>query len=90
MRYRLLVVACGLLLSAIVLTAQVQPPRPVARGGADAVRGIRRRHVQVPAGAAVMAVRAGRLFDSKTGTMLTKQVVIISGERITDVGPRRK
>jgi imidazolonepropionase-like amidohydrolase len=34
-----------------------------------------------------MAVRAGRLFDSKTGQMLTRQVVLLEGERITDVGP---
>jgi imidazolonepropionase-like amidohydrolase len=34
-----------------------------------------------------MAVRAGRLFDSKSGQMLTKQIVILSGERITEVGP---
>jgi len=34
----------------------------------------------------VIAIRAGRLFDSKTGQMLTKQVVILSGERITEVG----
>jgi len=33
------------------------------------------------------AVRAGRLFDSKSGKMLTKQVVLIMGDRITDVGP---
>ena len=32
-------------------------------------------------------MRAGRLFDSKNGQMLTKQVVLISGERITEVGP---
>jgi imidazolonepropionase-like amidohydrolase len=35
----------------------------------------------------VLAVRAGRLFDSKTGQMLTKQVVLLLGERITYVGP---
>lgn len=35
----------------------------------------------------VVAVRAGRLFDSKSGRMLTKQVVLLQGERITDVGP---
>src|SRR5215510_683702 len=35
----------------------------------------------------VVAVHAGRLFDSKTGQMLTKQVVLIRGDRITDVGP---
>ena len=34
-----------------------------------------------------MAIRAGRLFDTNTGQMLTKQVVLLLGERITDVGP---
>ncbi|HYR41419.1 MAG TPA: hypothetical protein VER98_00215, partial [Terriglobia bacterium] len=36
----------------------------------------------------VVAVRAGRLFDSKNGQMLTNQVVLLLGERITDVGPQ--
>jgi imidazolonepropionase-like amidohydrolase len=35
----------------------------------------------------VVAVRAGRLFDSKSGQVMTRQVVLIQGERITDVGP---
>jgi imidazolonepropionase-like amidohydrolase len=35
----------------------------------------------------VVAIRAGRLFDSRSGTMLTNQVVLIKGDRITDVGP---
>jgi imidazolonepropionase-like amidohydrolase len=34
----------------------------------------------------VVAVRAGHLFNSKSGQMLTNQVVLIEGERITDVG----
>jgi imidazolonepropionase-like amidohydrolase len=34
-----------------------------------------------------VAVRAGHMFDSKTGQMLSKQVVLIQGERITEVGP---
>jgi imidazolonepropionase-like amidohydrolase len=42
---------------------------------------------QCPPDATVTAVRAGRLFDSQTGRMLTNQVVIINGERITAVGP---
>jgi imidazolonepropionase-like amidohydrolase len=33
----------------------------------------------------VVAIRAGRLFDSRTGTMLNNQVVLIRGDRITDV-----
>src|SRR5579862_8529212 len=34
-----------------------------------------------------VAIRAGRLFDPRTGTNLANQVIIIQGERITDVGP---
>jgi len=33
-----------------------------------------------------IAIRAGRLFDSRTGMMLTSQVVLIRGDRITEVG----
>jgi imidazolonepropionase-like amidohydrolase len=36
------------------------------------------------------AIRAGRLFDSKTGQMLSKQVVIVMNDRITDVGPESR
>src|SRR6266567_4176899 len=34
-----------------------------------------------------VALRAGRLFDPKSGTNLTNQVILIKGDRITDVGP---
>src|SRR5580765_7611197 len=40
-----------------------------------------------PAGPQAIAVRAGHLFDSKTGTLLSNQVVLIQGDRITAVGP---
>ncbi len=33
------------------------------------------------------AVRAGKLFDPKSGEMLSNQVVLIQGEKITQVGP---
>jgi imidazolonepropionase-like amidohydrolase len=33
------------------------------------------------------AIRAGKLFDPKSGRMLVDQVVLIRGELITDVGP---
>lgn len=42
---------------------------------------------QAAQNAATIAIRAGRLFDPKSGTNLTNQVVIISGDRIADVGP---
>lgn len=34
----------------------------------------------------VVVVRAGRLFDPHSGTMLTNQVIVIRGDRIVDVG----
>src|SRR5262249_17477399 len=37
-----------------------------------------------------IVIRAARLFDSKTGQMLAKQMVLIHGERIVDVGPAGK
>jgi imidazolonepropionase-like amidohydrolase len=40
-----------------------------------------------PPAPTIVAIRAGRMFDSVSGKMLTKQVVIIQGQRITDVGP---
>src|SRR6266851_4746760 len=42
---------------------------------------------QTPATGQVVAVRAGRLFDPKSGTNLANQVVLIRGDKITDVGP---
>src|SRR5262249_32106325 len=35
----------------------------------------------------VVAVRAGKLFDPKSGSLLVNQVVVITGDRITDAGP---
>jgi imidazolonepropionase-like amidohydrolase len=40
-----------------------------------------------PPAPTTVAIRAGRMFDSLTGKMLTKQVVLIQGQRITAVGP---
>ena len=37
--------------------------------------------------AAGWAIRAGRLFDPKSGTNLANQVILIKGDKITDVGP---
>jgi imidazolonepropionase-like amidohydrolase len=38
-----------------------------------------------PAG--VVAIRAGQLFDSKSGQMAGRQVILLKDERITDLGP---
>ena len=34
-----------------------------------------------------VAIRAGRMFDPRTGSNLANQVIVIQGDRITDVGP---
>src|SRR5438045_2018433 len=43
---------------------------------------------ECPPAPELVAIRAGRLFDSRNGQMLTNQVVLLMGERITDVGPQ--
>jgi len=35
----------------------------------------------------VVAIRAGRMFDAKAGTMRNNQIILIKGDRIADVGP---
>lgn len=35
----------------------------------------------------VVAIRAGRLFDSRSGAMLANQIILVRGDRIADVGP---
>jgi imidazolonepropionase-like amidohydrolase len=34
----------------------------------------------------VVAIRAGRLFDARSGAMQTDQIVLVTGDRISDVG----
>jgi imidazolonepropionase-like amidohydrolase len=34
-----------------------------------------------------VAIRAGKLFDPRTGTNLANQIILIQGDRIADVGP---
>ena len=37
-----------------------------------------------------VAIRAGRLFDTKSAKLLNNQVVLIHGDRITEVGPAER
>src|SRR5215471_10042713 len=43
------------------------------------------RKFLTPAGQ-VVAIRAGKLFDAKSGNLLNNQVVLVRGDRIADVG----
>src|SRR6266850_7912560 len=87
MRCKSLLAAFGILLIATTLSAQVQPPPAPWRGaGPTPCVGSDGGIIQCPPAPRVIAVRAGRLFDSKTGRMLARQVVLLQGERITEVG----
>ena len=71
-------------LLAISIAAPAQSRRPEA-GPFDA------SHIQIqapPAGG--IAIRAGRLFDPKSGTNLTNQIIVIQGERFAEVGPANR
>ena len=78
----------GILIGAAALWAQPQPPPAPWRGaGPTPCVGADGGIYKCPPVPRSYAVRAGHLFDSKTGQMLTKQVVLIAGDRITEVGP---
>ena len=83
----------GVVLFSALLSAQA-PATPPRQPAPEPWRGAGARPCVNPEGGAlqcppaprVVAVRAGRLFDSVSGQMLSKQVVLLLGERITDVG----
>ncbi len=89
MRHRSALTIFGTLITTAALAAQaVQPPPAPWRGaGPTPCVGSDGGILQCDPPARTVVVRAGRLFDSKAGRMLTKQAVIIQGEKITDVGP---
>ena len=76
------------LLMVVAAGAQVQPPPAPWRGAGPApCVGSDGGIYKCPPATQTIALRAGRLFDSKSGTMLTKQVILLTGEKVTDVGP---
>jgi imidazolonepropionase-like amidohydrolase len=80
--------ALAIVVGTVGLRAQGQPMTTPWRGaGATPCVGSDGGVYQCAPAAPSLAVRAGRLFNSTTGQMLTKQVVLITGERITEVGP---
>jgi imidazolonepropionase-like amidohydrolase len=86
-RTSVLTMGLAISLSAISAQSQVQQPARWRGAGPTPCIGADGGVFQCPPAARVIAIRAGRLFDSNTGQMLAKQVVVISGDRITDVGP---
>jgi hypothetical protein len=81
--------AFGIFITAITLWGQgpATPPAPWRGAGATPCVGADGGVYQCPLAPRTIAVRAGRLFDSKTGQMLTRQVVVlksISGKRLLE------
>ena len=88
MKHKLVTAATFGMLFNVALWAQPKPLTTPWRGaGVTPCVGSDGGILQCPPAPRVVAVRAGRLFDSNTGQMLTKQVVVLLGDRITDVGP---
>ena len=81
----------AILLTTFGLWGQVQPPSAQWRGaGPTPCVGSDGGVYKCPPAPRMIALRAGRLFDSNTGRVLIKQVVIISDQRITDVGDENR
>jgi imidazolonepropionase-like amidohydrolase len=87
MSYAKVVTVFACLLHASALHAQVQPPPAPWRGaGPTPCVGSDRGIFQCPGPLGTVAIRAGRLFDSKAGRLVVDQVIVIQGERIVAVG----
>ena len=89
-------VLAGLLVPTLVYAQAPVPPAepapPVRPGpwrnaGNVPCRGPWGHIYECPPAPTTVAIRAGRLFDSLTGRMLTKQVILVQGQKIADVGP---
>jgi imidazolonepropionase-like amidohydrolase len=76
----------GVVTATLWAQAPTTPAAPWRGAGPPACIGPDGGSYQCPPPARTIALRAGRLFDSRTGQMLTKQIVVLHGERITDVG----
>jgi hypothetical protein len=94
MRVRQALVASAAIFGAIAggisQGAEIGPGLPWRGAGAQPCFGIDGGTLKCPEAARTIAVRAGKLFDSNAGKMLTNQVVLINGERIPKSVPRRR
>jgi imidazolonepropionase-like amidohydrolase len=76
--------------AALSLVAVLAAPIAIRSQGQPAVAALPQAWVLPPpaqvAAAQIVAVRAGRMFDPRSGTLVPNQVIVIRGDRITDVG----
>jgi len=88
---RIIITAAMLSFALAGANAQVGGQGTPWRGaGAQPCFGIDGGANKCPSPSGVRAVRAGHLFDSKTGTLLANQIVVIEGDKILEVGPAGK
>ena len=88
---RRIVITSGLLCLALAAHAQVGGQGTPWRGaGLQPCFGMDGGVNKCPSPSLMRVVRAGHLFDSKTGTLLANQVVVIEGDKILEVGPAGK
>ena len=71
-------------LTVVLVAASGPPARSQEGAGAGGAQAQARKFLAPPA--QVVAIRAGRFFDAKSGNLLNNQVVLIKGDRIVDVG----
>lgn len=84
---KVVLAVAALLGAAVAARAQVRTPAPWRGAGPTPCIGSDGGIYKCPPAPQLIAVRAGRLFDSKNGAMLSHQVIVLLGDRITDVGP---
>src|SRR4051812_9982790 len=87
--FRIASFAAGVLLAASFSFAQgpAAPPAPWRGAGPTPCVGADGGIFSCPPPPKTVAIRAGHLFDSKTGQTLANQVIVVQGDRIAEVGP---
>ena len=86
MRCRTWLTTCAAVVVAAIAVGGQAPQAPWRGAGSQPCVGPDGGVFQCPPVPKTIAVRAGRLFDSKTGQMAANHVVLLAGDRITAVG----
>ena len=84
---RLTILAASVLSSSLLYAQPKALATPWRGAGPSPCAGSDGGVVPCPHPSEVIAVRAGHLFDSKTARLLAKQIILITGDRISAVGP---
>ncbi len=85
---RHVLVVAGVIVLAATASAQgpAAPPAPWRGAGPTPCVGADGGIYSCPPAPKTVAIKAGHLFDSKSGQMLVNQVIVVNGDRIAEVG----